>query len=433
VFQSDIETMSAVDKRRLQDDRLVRLMDRLKASEVPYWQEKMRHVGEVTSIADITNLPFTVKAELRDAFPYRMLTVPVSACNRIHASSGTSGKPTIVAYTKHDLDVFAEVNARVLGCAGARPNDVFHNAHGYGLFTGGLGLHGGAELFGVTVVPASGGNTIFQAHLMADLGARGYCATPSFSLLLAERAQEAGLMDRINLAYGIHGAEPWSESMRVKIEEAWGIDALDVYGLSEVIGPGVAMESVAGKGAPFIFDDHFFPEIVDPQTGEPVERGEFGELVLTTLTKEALPVIRYRTGDITRFVDEPSGCGRTFQRMDRIAGRADDMLIIRGINIFPSEIEAVILAEPGVSGQWAIVLDKRGTMVELVVRCELAGVDRLPQRDTIRARLETGLRSRLRSRTSVLIGDPGSMPRPETGKAKRVFEQIDDRDPLLVG
>jgi phenylacetate-CoA ligase len=237
-------------------------------------------------------------------------------------------------------------------------------------------------------------------------------------------------MDRIKVDYGILGAEPWSESMRIKIEEAWGIDALDIYGLSEIIGPGVAAESVAGKGAPFIFDDHFYPEIVDPNTGEPMPTGEQGELVLTTLTKEALPVIRYRTGDITRFVDEPSACGRTFRRMDRISGRADDMLIIRGVNVFPSEIEAVILAEPGVSGQWAIVLDKRGTMVEMMVRCELASQADMTQRDNIRERLEAAMQSRLRSRTTVLIGDPGSMPRSEVGKAKRVFEQVDETDPL---
>ncbi|MCZ7533374.1 MAG: phenylacetate--CoA ligase [Acidimicrobiia bacterium] len=431
MYQPELETMPKADKHRLQNDRFVSLVERLKASEVPYWQAKMTGIGEIRTIDDITKLPFTVKSEMRDTFPYGMLTVPVGACNRIHASSGTSGKPTIVAYTKHDLSVFSEVNARVLGCAGAHPNDVFHIAYGYGLFTGGLGLHGGAELFGVTVVPASGGNTAFQVELLADLGARGFCATPSFSLLLAERAEAAGLMDEIKVEYGVLGAEPWSESMRTKIEEAWGIDALDIYGLSEVIGPGVAMESVEGKGAPFVFDDHFYPEIVDPETGDPVERGQYGELVLTTLTKEALPVIRYRTGDITRFIDEPSPCGRTFQRMDRITGRSDDMLIIRGVNVFPSEIEAVILAEPGVSGQWAIVLDKRGTLVEMYVRCELAQADDIAQRDSIRERLEAALYTRLRSRTSVLIGDPGSMPRPETGKAKRVFEQTDDSDPLL--
>jgi phenylacetate-CoA ligase len=282
----------------------------------------------------------------------------------------------------------------------------------------------------VTVVPASGGNAAFQVELLADLGARGICATPSFTLLLAEKADAAGVKDRIRLEYGILGAEPWSESMRVKIEEAWGIDALDIYGLSEVMGPGVAMESVAGKGAPFIFDDHFFPEIVDTKTGDPVPDGTYGELVLTTLTKEALPVIRYRTGDITRFVDEPSACGRTFRRMDRISGRADDMLIVRGVNVFPSEIEAVVLAEPAVSGQWAVVLDRRGTLVEMVVRCELASNADLPIRDEIRDRLERALHSRLRSRTTVLVGEPGSMPRSEVGKAKRVFEQVDELDPL---
>ncbi len=430
MYQPELETMSLGAKYQLQTERLISLVDGLKASDVPYWRDKMSDVAAVKSIDDIINLPLTVKSEMRNTFPYGMLTLPIAECNRIHASSGTSGKPTVVAYTRGDLDVFAEMNARVLGCAGAHPGDVFHNSYGYGLFTGGLGLHGGAELFGVTVVPASGGNAAFQVELLADLGARGFCATPSFSLLLAERAEAAGLMGRIKVEYGILGAEPWSESMRVKIEAAWGIDALDIYGLSEIMGPGVAMESVAAKGAPFIFDDHFYPEIVDPQSGDPVPDGAQGELVLTTLTKEALPVIRYRTGDITRFVDEPSECGRTFRRMDRISGRADDMLIIRGVNVFPSEIEAVVLAELGVSGQWAIVLDKRGTLIEMVVRCELASVQDMPQRDSIRERLEKALHSRLRSRTSVLIGDPGSMPRSEVGKARRVFERIDESDPL---
>jgi phenylacetate-CoA ligase len=430
MYQPELETMSQGAKYQLQSERLISLVDRLKESAVPYWREKMSGVAAVKSIDDITQLPFTVKSEMREAFPYGMLTLPIAECNRIHASSGTSGKPTIAAYTRGDLDVFAEVNARVLGCAGARRGDVFHNAYGYGLFTGGLGLHGGAERFGVTVVPASGGNAAFQVELLADLGARGLCATPSFSLLLAERAEAAGLMDRIDIEYGILGAEPWSESMRTKIEAAWGIDALDIYGLSEIIGPGVAMESVAAKGAPFIFDDHFYPEIINAKTGDPVPTGTQGELVLTTITKEAMPVIRYRTGDITRFIDEPSACGRTFRRMDRISGRADDMLIIRGVNVFPSEIEAVVLAESGVSGQWAIILDKRGTLVEMVVRCELATAQDIPQRDNIRERLEKALQSRLRSRTSVLIGDPGSMPRSEVGKAKRVFERVDDSDPL---
>ncbi len=430
MYQPELETMSPAAKYQLQTERLIALIDRLKTSEVPYWREKMSNVATVNSIDDIASLPFTVKSEMRDTFPYGMLTVPIANCSRIHASSGTSGKPTVVAYTARDLDVFAEVNARALGCAGARPNDVFHNAYGYGLFTGGLGLHGGAERFGVTVVPASGGNAAFQVELLADLGARGFSATPSFSLLLAERAEAAGLMDRIKVEYGILGAEPWSESMRTKIEDAWGIDALDIYGLSEIIGPGVAMESVAAKGAPFIFDDHFYPEIIDSLTGDLVPDGIQGELVLTTLTKEGLPVIRYRTGDITRFVSEPLACGRTFRRMDRIRGRADDMLIIRGVNVFPSEIESVVLGESGVSGQWAIVLDKRGTLVEMVVRCELASAQDIPQRDQIRERLEKALHSRLRSRTTVLIGDPGSMPRSEVGKAKRVFEQVDDRDPV---
>ena len=281
---------------------------------------------------------------MRDTYPFGMLAVPLQETVRIHASSGTRGKPTVVGYTRYDIEVFAEVNARAIACAGGQPDDVLHVAYGYGLFTGGLGLHYGGERLGATVVPASGGNAGFQVQMLSDLGAAGLACTPSFALQLAERAAADGLIDQIPLRYGVFGAEPWSEAFREKLEAAWGgIDACDIYGLSEVIGPGVAMECREGKGALHIFDDHFFPEVVDPETGDPVAPGKTGELVLTTLTKEALPVLRYRTGDITQFVDEECPCGRTHRRIARFSGRVDDMLVIRGVNVFPSEIEAVLL------------------------------------------------------------------------------------------
>jgi len=430
MYQPELETMAPADRRRLQTDRLTALVDRLRSVEVPYWQQKMAGVGFVTSIDDIERLPFTVKSELRDTYPYGMLTMPIGDCARIHASSGTSGKPTVVAYSTEDLRVFADVNARSIMCAGARPHDIFHIAYGYGLFTGGLGLHGGAEMVGVTVVPASGGNSAFQAGLLADLGARGFCCTPSFAILLGERAVELGLMDEIRAEYAILGAEPWSEAMRQRIEELWGVDALDIYGLSEIIGPGVMMESVAGKGAPFMYDDHFYPEIIEPGGDSPMPRGELGELIITTLTKEAQPMIRYRTGDVTRFIDAPSACGRTFQRLDRISGRVDDMLVIRGVNVFPSAIEEVVLGDASLSGQYAIVVDRRAAMPNLEVRCELEDEADMPQRDQIRDRLERALNTTLRIRVDVTVGAPHSLARQEVGKAQRVFERTGEADPV---
>src|SRR6266540_6946347 len=292
MFQPDLEAMLPTERAALQLVRFIGLVRRLKKSESPYWQEKLREVDPdgLHGIEDITRLPFTVKSELRDTYPFGMLAVPLEETIRIHASSGTQGKPTVVAYTEADIDLFAEVNARSIACAGGGPDDVLHVAYGYGLFTGGLGLHYGGERLGATVVPASGGNPGLQVQLMADLGASGLCCTPSFAMLLAERAAEDGLRDAIRLRYGVFGAEPWSEAFRAKLEEAWGgIDACDIYGLSEVMGPGVAAECREGKGAMHVFDDHFLPEVVDPKTGEPVEPGAQGELVHGPL---ALPALR---------------------------------------------------------------------------------------------------------------------------------------------
>jgi len=406
LFQPDLEAQPPEERAALQSQRLRALLIRLGHDQD-------------TPLAE---LPFTVKSHLRDAYPFGSLRVPLAETVRVHASSGTRGKPTIVAYTRGDIDVFADVCARSIAAAGGTPDDVLHVAYGYGLFTGGLGLHYGGERLGATVVPASGGNTELQLALLEDLGASGLCCTPSFALLLAERA--AGR--NIDLRYGVFGAEPWSEGMRTKLEDAWGIDACDIYGLSEVMGPGVAAECREGKGALHVFDDHFLPEVVDPASGESTEG--LGELVLTTLTKEALPVLRYRTGDLTRFVDATCACGRTHRRIARITGRVDDMLIVRGVNVFPSEIEDVVLAHPELGPHYAIVVDRRGALVNLEVRCELSerGEAEAVARD-VRDRLE----ARLRVRTEVVVLAPGSLPRQEVGKARRVWERVDDADPVL--
>jgi phenylacetate-CoA ligase len=368
-----------------------------------------------------------------------MVTTPMEATTRLHASSGTSGKPTIVVYTPNDLAAWAEVNARALALAGTRSDDVLHNGYGYGLFTGGLGLHYGGERLGCTVVPVSGGNTALQLQLLEDLGSRVLSATPSFCLVLAEKAHALGIRDRLDVEVGILGAEPWTEGMRERIQEAWGggFTALDIYGLSEVIGPGVAMEAPDDLGALNVFDDHFLPEVVDPETGQPVPDGEFGELVITTLTKEAMPVLRYRTGDITRILPgAPSGDGgdaagpgtRTWTRIARLTGRADDMLIIRGVNVYPREIEDVLMDDAEVGANYAIVVDRRGAMAELRVRAEAtAEATDLPAGA---ARIARAVAERIRIRADVELVPEGSMPRTEVGKVKRVFEQVDDTDPL---
>jgi len=433
VFTPDAERLPADLRRRLQSERLGSLIRRLASRDSPYWRTKLEGVDPATvhDVDDLPRLPFTVKSELRESYPFGMLAEPLARCVRVHASSGTRGKPTIVAYTARDVEVFAEVNARAIACAGGGPDDVLHVAYGYGLFTGGLGLHYGGERLGATVVPASGGNTGFQVQMLADLGANGLCATPSFAMLLAERAEADGRMEtiRATLRYAVVGAEPWSEAFRSKLEEAWGgIDACDIYGLSEVIGPGVAMECREAKGALHVFDDHFLPEIVDPSSGDPVAQGAQGELVLTTLTKEALPVLRYRTGDVTSFVDDPCPCGRTHRRIARLAGRTDDMLVIRGVNVFPSEIEAVVLDDDALGAQYRILVDRRGTMPELIVQAELVSGERTPERDAVTDRLARRLEERLRVRMRVEVGDAGSIPRQDVGKAKRVWEISSEED-----
>ena len=421
-------------KVRLQGERLHALVERLSNCDNPFWSERLAGVDPraITSVDDLASLPYTVKADLRDTYPLGMVTTKMSGTTRLHASSGTSGKPTIVVYTPGDIAIWAEVNARALALAGAGPDDILHNGYGYGLFTGGLGLHNGGERLGCTVVPVSGGNTALQLRLLEDLGSRVMSATPSFALLLAERARQQGVLDRLKVEIGILGAEPWSEGMRSRIEAAWGhgFQALDIYGLSEVIGPGVAMEAPDDLGALNVFDDHSLPEIVDPASGTVVADGEWGELVLTTLTKEAMPVVRYRTGDITRILPGSGIEGRNWTRIARLTGRVDDMIIIRGINVYPREIETVLMEDPDIGTNYAIVVDRRDLMAELRVRAELTA-EAAGRTEDSSARLKKVLLDRLRIRVGVELVPAGSMFRTEAGKVQRVFEQTDETDPLV--
>ncbi|GMQ86531.1 MAG: phenylacetate--CoA ligase [Acidimicrobiia bacterium] len=432
VYLEEVETLDRASLTQLQSRRLVALIQRLRQVESPYWSEKLAGVGDVGSIEDLAAFPFTEKPEFRDTYPYGMLAVPMSEVVRIHASSGTSGKPSIVAYTAADIEIFAQVNARALSAVGATSDDVVHVAYGYGLFTGGLGLHYGIEELGATAVPASGGNPGFQVGLMADAMATGLASTPSFALILAERAEAAGVRGDIGLRWGIHGAEPWSEGLREKLEQAWGggYEACDIYGLSEVIGPGVAVECRENKGGMHVLEDHFYPEIVDPETGDPMPEGEPGELVLTTLSKQAQPVLRYRTRDITRMLSGDCPCGRTSRRIARLEGRVDDMLIIRGINVYPRTIETVLMDDPALGANYAIVVDRRGPLPELEARVEVANASLTADAEAIGARLEKQLKETVRLRIPVIVGEPGSVPRSELGKAKRVFERTGDGDPL---
>lgn len=432
MYLQEIETEDRESLRDLQSRRISHQVDSLRSVGTSYWSQKLSEVGSIQSIEDIPSLPFTEKGEFRETYPYDMLAVPKSEVVRIHASSGTSGKPTIVAYTREDIEVFAQVNARALSAAGATSEDVVHIAYGYGLFTGGLGLHYGVEELGAIAVPASGGNPGFQVNLMVDAGATGLASTPSFALILAEHSQEIGLKGDLALRWGIHGAEPWSEGLREKLEQAWGreYDACDIYGLSEVIGPGVAVECRQNKGGMHVFEDHFYPEIVDPGTGETLPDGERGELVLTTLTKRAQPVIRYRTRDITRFLPGDCPCGRTSRRIGRLEGRADDMLIIRGINVYPRTIETVLMDDNALGPNYAIIVDRRQPLPELEARVELADRSLGGRAEEIAARLQSKLMETVRLRVRVVVGEPGSVPRTEVGKARRVFEQTTEVDPL---
>ncbi len=424
-FDAAAETMPRAEIARLQ-------LRRLKASlknaydNVPFHRRRMKALGfepgDLKRLEDLSGLPFTLKTDLRDHYPFGLFARPRTELVRLHASSGTTGKPTVVGYTAKDIATWASLMARSMACAGSRPGDVIHNAYGYGLFTGGLGAHYGAERLGATVVPMSGGATERQIVLITDFGARVLCATPSYALAIAEVAEKEGVdLRKSKLEIGIFGAEPWSEAMRREVEARLGLKAVDIYGLSEIMGPGVACECVEAQAGLHGWEDHFLFEVIDTETGKAVKEGEAGELVITTLTKEALPMVRYRTRDITRLSTERCACGRTHVRIKRITGRNDDMLIIRGVNVYPSQIEAVLVGLPDVAPHYQLVVERKGIMDHLTVEVELM-LNIVPTKE-LRAVVAESVRHHIKSiigvTTDVLVKEPGEIPR-SMGKAVRV-------------
>lgn len=380
---------------------------------------------DVRSLDDISKLPFTVKTDLRDNYPFGLFASPLEEIVRLHASSGTTGKPIVVAYTQQDIQVWTSVMVRTLAACGLGKGDIIQNAYGYGLFTGGLGAHYGAEGLGATVIPISGGNTERQIMVMKDFGVTAICSTPSYFVHLIERAEEIGVDVReLPLRVGVFGAEPWTESMRRHIEERSDIKAYDIYGLSEITGPGVASECQAQNGL-HIFEDHFYPEIIDPKTGRVLPDGERGELVLTTLSKQAMPVIRYRTRDITALIPEPCECGRTIRRMQRISGRSDDMFIVRGVNVYPSQVEAALLAVEGTLPHYQIILTREKGLDAMEVQVEVTAEvfsDKIGALEELYRRLVCSLEQTLALRVDVRLVEPHSIQRSE-GKARRVIDR----------
>src|SRR4051794_11539268 len=376
---------------------------------------------QIDTLDDLEQIPFTVKAELRESYPFGMLAVAREEVRRIHASSGTGGSPTVVAYTEHDLDVWSTVMARCMAMAGVRAGMVVHNAYGYGLFTGGLGFHQGAERLGAQVIPVSGGVTARQATLLRDLGGQVLCCTPSYALHIAQGLREAGIaLEALDLQIGMFGGEPWTEGMRERLEAELGLTALNIYGLSEIVGPGVSAECPEARDGLHVQEDHFLVEVIDPATGERVADGVEGELVLTTLTKEALPLLRYRTGDIASLTHERCVCGRRFARMSAVRGRRDDMLIVRGVNLYPSQIEHILLGQAGVAAHYQLVVDRPDTLDEITVSCEPVEAGANP--DALAASIRTAIRAQIGVTVTVQVKAPGEIPRSE-GKAVRVIDR----------
>ena len=381
--------------------------------------------ADIKVLKDLAKLPFTTKEDLRINYPFGLFAVPFDKVVRIHASSGTTGKPTVVGYTKNDIDAWAELMARTLSAGGAHQGDVVHNAYGYGLFTGGLGAHYGAERLGAAVIPISGGNTKRQIMIMQDFGSTVLMCTPSYALNMADVMKEMKVdPSSLKLRVGLFGAEPWSENMRNEIEKKLGIKAIDIFGLSEVMGPGVASECIEEQRGLHVFEDYFIPEIIDPKTGEVLAPGESGELVFTTLTKEAFPVIRYRTKDISRLITEQCSCGRTFYRMQRITGRTDDMLIIRGVNVFPSQIEHVLMSVEGVEPHYQIIVDREGALDVMEVQVEVSEdifSDEVKVLEKLAKKIEREIKDLLGTTCKIKLVEPKTIQRSE-GKAKRVID-----------
>jgi len=419
------ECMSADEREALQVRRLQAMLGRVQGA-VPLYRRRLADAGcdpgDIRRLADLAQLPFTVKDDLRDHYPYGMFAVPLDDVVRIHSSSGTTGKPTVVGYTRADVALWAETIARTLCGGGAMPSDILHNAYGYGLFTGGLGLHYGGELLGVAVIPVSGGNTKRQIMIMQDFGSTLLSCTPSYALYLAEVGEELGVdFSKLPLRVAYCGAEPWTEAMRVEIERRLVCKAHNIYGLSEVIGPGVSFECAEQHGA-HVSDDHFIPEVINPETGEVLPDGQVGELVLTCVTKECLPLLRYRTRDICRLDHTPCACGRTTARMSMVTGRSDDMLIIRGVNVYPSQIEEVLLQFAVVEPHYLLQVDRRGQLDELTVQVELAPefvADSVREVESLSRRIAGEIESVLGLSVTVQLMEPKSLARSE-GKAKRV-------------
>jgi len=429
MFAPELERMSRDQLERLQEDRLKQTVKRLYGNCAPY-RKKMDDIGmkpeDVRSLADLRLLPFTVKTDLRDHYPFGMFSASQKDIVRIHASSGTTGKPTVVGYTKNDIETWAELMARSLAAAGGHSLSLVQNAYGYGLFTGGLGAHYGAERLGAAVLPISGGNTQRQVMLMKDFGATMLTCTPSYALHLAETILAMGIDPKkdLRLESGVFGAEPWTDGMRKQIEAMLGIRAHDIYGLSEIMGPGVAVECEQ-QCKLHVWEDHFIPEIIDPDTLEPLPMGEKGELVITTITKEGIPLIRYRTRDITSLDASPCACGRTHIRIERVTGRSDDMLIIRGVNVFPSQIETILTKFSEVEPHYLIVVDRVNNLDELQVCVEMSSQlfsDEIRAIEGVRARIVHELRSVLGLGVDIKLVEPKTIERSE-GKAKRVLDK----------
>ena len=428
IWNPTFECMNRDELRRCQSRRLSDMVERI-YHNVPVYRNKMQEMGihpeDIQSVDDLSKLPFTTKQDLRDNYPYGLFAVPMSEIVRIHASSGTTGKPTVVGYTRKDLGTWSEVVARTLTSAGAQKHDVVHIAYGYGLFTGGLGLHYGSEKIGATVIPVSGGNTQRQLQIMQDFGSSILACTPSYALYLAEAMEEANIKrSDIKLRVGVFGAEPWTENMRREIEDKWKIKAIDIFGLSEVIGPGVSCECGEQNGL-HVNEDHFIPEIVDPVTLKPLPEGETGELVFTTITKEGLPLLRYRTRDLTSLNYEPCKCGRTLVRMHKCTGRSDDMLIIRGVNLFPSQIETVLLNMSETKPHYLIYVDRVNNLDTLEIWVEVEQeffMDKISEFQNLTRKIQHNIENATGLGVSVKLVEPKTIERSE-GKAKRVIDK----------
>ncbi len=412
----------------IQSARLVNMVNRVYQS-VPFYRQSLDASGvrpeSITGIADLTKLPFTTKADLRDNYPFGLFAVDMNQVVRIHASSGTTGRPTVVGYTKDDIEIWAELAARALAYAGVGTDDVIQVAYGYGLFTGGLGMHYGAERIGASVIPISGGNTAKQVQLMQDFGSTVLACTPSYALFIAETLEKMGIDPAgLKLRVGIFGAEPWTEEMRRQIEARLQIKAIDIYGLSEIMGPGVACECTCQDGL-HLYEDHFIVEIIDPQTGEQLPDGQPGELVITTVTKQALPLVRYRTGDITKLSAEVCSCGLIFRRMSKVMGRTDDMLIIRGVNVFPSQIESVLLSVEGIEPNYQLVVDRKGALDDAELWVEVPStisLDEVRRLESLSKQIDHAIQSTLGLHLRVKLVEPQTIPRG-AGKAQRVVDK----------